>query len=100
MSQVKYIEIEQNHDRNQKKSLPFYCPEADNSLKKYINDLGHVLIYLPNHPYSGRNGYVFEQIIVMEKKLKRNLTQREAILVDHLNGNSTDNRSENVFIRK
>lgn len=79
---------------------PIYSPESSNSLKKYINDLGHVLVFLPGHLCSGKGGYIFEQILEMEKKLGRKLSLKESFRVDHKDGIHTNNNPDNLFFRE
>jgi len=56
---------------------------------------GYVMIYIPSHPRAKNNGgYVFEHILVMEKKLGRYLEEGEN--VHHLYGVKDDNRIEHL----
>ncbi len=55
-----------------------------------------VLVYQPSHRRAFPNGYVPEQIIVVEKILKRQLSPDED--VRHINGDTQDNRPENLEI--
>jgi len=56
---------------------------------------GYVLVYTPEHPRA-HNRYVFEHILVMEKKLGRYVRKDE--LIHHINGIKDDNRLENLEI--
>lgn len=53
-------------------------------------------IYMPNHPYANKAGYVREHWLVMEKLIGRYLTPDE--IVDHINMNTLDNRPENLRV--
>ena len=56
---------------------------------------GYVLEYAPEHPEAfRRKGYVHQHRLVMERKLKRYLTSDE--IVHHINGDSKDNRIDNL----
>lgn len=56
---------------------------------------GYVMIYSPEHPRNSRK-YVYEHVIVCEKKLGRFLTGKER--VHHINGIKNDNREENLMV--
>lgn len=51
-------------------------------------------IYMPEHPFSGKDGKVAEHRLIMEKHLGRYLLKNEE--VDHINKNKLDNRIENL----
>lgn len=55
---------------------------------------GYILVRIPNHPYSGKNGYVPQHRLVVEKRLGRYLLPSEK--VHHINGIKDDNRDENL----
>lgn len=62
---------------------------------KYIDKKGYVLIKCSDHPRASNKGkYVFEHILVMEKKLGRYLDVGEN--VHHINGIRDDNRVSNL----
>ena len=62
--------------------------------KGKIKRSGYWYIKLPSHPFSGKQGYVAEHRLVMEKKIGRYLTKEEVI--HHINGFITDNRIKNL----
>lgn len=56
---------------------------------------GYLLVRKPEHPRS-QSGYIFEHILIAEKKIGRFIKQNES--VHHINGIRTDNRLENLSI--
>jgi len=55
---------------------------------------GYVQIHDRNHPRSGQGGFVYEHIVVMERKTGRSLQKCET--VHHINGDRSDNRPRNL----
>lgn len=58
---------------------------------------GYVLVKAPNHPRADSRGYVYEHIIVAERKLGRALLPGEE--VHHDNERKTDNRPSNLIVK-
>lgn len=64
------------------------------------NRFGYIQIWKPEHPRAkGNNGYVFEHILVMEKKLGRYIKHPKEV-IHHINGIRDDNRKENLILLK
>ncbi|GAH41094.1 unnamed protein product, partial [marine sediment metagenome] len=61
---------------------------------KIINSGGYVLIWKPDHPFSNKQGYVYEHRLVMEKMLGRYLKPKE--IPHHKNEICDDNRPDNL----
>lgn len=61
---------------------------------RLIQKYRYKYIYMPEHPFSGKDGKVAEHRLVMEKQLGRYLQRNEEI--DHINGDKRDNRIENL----
>lgn len=61
-----------------------------------INHNGYVEVYWPEHHRARGNGYVFEHIIVLEKKLGRRLKPNEHC--HHVDQNKTNNNPENLEV--
>jgi HNH endonuclease len=63
---------------------------------KIKDNMGYVLIKLPEHPRAYKEGYVLEHILVCEKALGKSLPHKA--IPHHVNENRSDNRPENLVI--
>lgn len=62
------------------------------------NGHGYAEIYMPNHPNARANGYILEHRLIMSEHVGRPLCEGE--VVHHINGNTHDNRIENLALMK
>lgn len=58
---------------------------------------GYIMVYVPNHPYATKDGYVFEHILAFEKA-NNCYVDRNNYVIHHINGIKTDNRIENLAL--
>lgn len=61
-----------------------------------VDEEGYILQKMSEHPQADRHGYVRVHRLVMERTLGRPLTRAE--VVDHRNGDTSDNRPENLRV--
>lgn len=57
---------------------------------------GYKVLYMPSHPHSRDNGYVYEHILVAEKKIGRSLLPEE--VVHHIDGDKLNNNPNNLMV--
>jgi hypothetical protein len=57
---------------------------------------GRIRRFAPEHPAATKQGYVYEYRLVAEEKLGRYLRPDE--IVHHVNGDPSDNRSDNLAV--
>lgn len=62
--------------------------------KGKIDRCGYWYLFLPEHPCAGKQGYVAEHRIIMERKVGRTLKKEEC--VHHIDGNKKNNSEDNL----
>lgn len=63
---------------------------------RYRNSQGYILIHKPLHPFSDKNGYVFEHRLVLEARLGRPLLPSE--ISHHIDGDKSNNDDSNLML--
>jgi hypothetical protein len=76
--------------------IEHYPARAGTGQGAYINSMGYVLVYAPNHIYADKDGFIQEHRLVVERDIRRVLWPHEHI--HHINGDRKDNRRENLDI--
>ena len=70
------------------------------SLRKAVRvpriNCGRVMIYAPQNPMAGKDGYAYRYRLVVSEKIGRPLLRTE--VVHHLNGDPSDDRPENLTL--
>lgn len=86
------------HYYRQYEGRPMEGPRRKNprvsGVSRKTDNRGYVLVWMPEHPSSNMEGYVFEHRLVVENYLGRRLIRSEN--VHHRNGVKGDNRLENL----
>ena len=60
-----------------------------------VHSQGYIVQQMPDHPRN-HNGYVYQHVLVAEKKLGRFLEKHE--VVHHCNGDRADNNPDNLMV--
>ena len=63
---------------------------------QYIHEFGYILVKMPNHSRANTWGYVYEHILVAEKKLGRPLRKGE--IAHHKDRNPQNNAPDNIHV--
>jgi len=83
--------------RVRKKKQKYCSPTCVNKGPgRMVNSSGYWMVLRRGHPMARKSGYVLEHRLMMAESIGRMLTKEE--VVDHINGDRTDNRIENLRI--
>ncbi len=63
---------------------------------RLLDSEGYVYLSIPEHPRSGKDGYVLEHIVIAERALGKSLPPKA--LVHHVNEDSSNNTNSNLVI--
>lgn len=94
------ISEEKVRDEMVRRGLPRLEPKARSDRNAFwrggytVDKHGYILVKASGHPEANHQGYVREHRLVMERGLGRRLRPGE--VVDHRNGDTSDNRPENL----
>ena len=69
-------------------------PQYGKVRKRKIKRMGYIHIYKPEHPRASKQGYIPEQVLIVEENIGRYLKDSE--VVHHINLVKDDNRIENL----
>lgn len=89
----KHLSEETKRKISEKQKGKYRKPTEFGGHRKKRSD-GYVYVYVPDHPYASKDGYVMEHILVMERAIGRYVTREEA--VHHKNKIRDDNSLENL----
>lgn len=85
-----------HYARIRKYNDPHYISRARNGQGSITGK--YKVLYKPDHPNSWKNGKIYEHIYLMSQLLGREIRKNEKVI--HLNGNTLDNRIENLRLEK
>lgn len=61
---------------------------------RYVTDEGYVRVYVPDHPWPRKGGYVYEHVLVIEREIGRRMLPSES--VHHIDHNRSNNDRSNL----